>query len=108
MKLHDNTVSLSVTVQEPREGQVNPRRISEKFASVQVEIGNPKGKCWMEVVGNGSLVNKLSALTPGKLVNVTGRLDSNKGSDGRWRTRLWADSVEVESDQQTFDTEETA
>jgi hypothetical protein len=95
MQLHDNIVQLSATVQQPREGRQNPRLVSEKFAVVSVEVANPRGKCWIDVVGNGGLVGKLSTLAPGTTVNVTGRLDSSKGGDGRWRVRLWADAIEA-------------
>lgn len=105
MQLHDNTIRVSAVVQEPREGRSNPHLVSEKFAVIAAEIGNPKGKCWIDVVGNGAVVSKIAALSPGVAFNVTGRLDSNKGSDGRWRTRIWADDIQTDDGQTTLDEE---
>ena len=112
MQLHDNLLDVSAIVSEPREGQQNPRAVSDKFTAARVEIASDRSKAWMDLVGFGEVAPQLAQLKPGQAFNAKVRLDSKKGNDNVWRVRLIAafiqavENLDAKDDQLAIETVE--
>jgi hypothetical protein len=89
-----NALVLEATVQNGTDKFANPRRVSDIFSVCNVVVPNPRGRAFIDLVGDGDMAERLAALQPGDTIQATCRLDSHRNPQtGVWRLRAWVDDL---------------